>query len=122
MRRRQLAPLLLVVLLLAACQASAPIRPGAYNRLDSDAYGTLLVTQASIEKAKTEASGRAEVIAVNHVSVAYNAVEAAYRLYHDELKAGGHPDPGTLAVDVGAVLASATALLVTFHPQEPTPP
>jgi hypothetical protein len=112
-------PPLLAFTLLAAlglgCFGSA-IRPGAYNRVDSDAWGSLVVAGALLDDVRAECHTADTMTRFNVVAATYNATLSAYRLYHHELEAGGHPSAGTLAADAAAIAADLGTMLATLKP------
>lgn len=112
-RSRRLAPLLALVLL-AAC-ASAPVRPGAANALDSQAYGSLLTVQRTLEAARPEVQAHPEAVhAFNQLALGYNATLDAYLLYHHAVEGGATVDGGPVLAQVAALVVDAAALAASL--------
>jgi hypothetical protein len=105
MRRARVPVAAIVLLLLVGCASGGggALRPGAANAFDAIVYDTLLVAQAAIEQAKSEAVTRDEALAVNLVIHAYNAAERSYRIYHEAAKSGP-TDIATIAVQLAALI------------------
>ena len=76
----------LALALLQGC-ASRPIHPGAIDKLDSQAYDILLMTQASLDEAKAQiVSGKLPASAkavVNAAGRAYDVARVAQKAYHE---------------------------------------
>mgnify|MGYP006264519939 FL=1 len=74
---------LVVSLLVTGCHGYK-VHPGAYNKLDSKTYDTLLVTQGVIEEAKlnrTKYNVQANQ-ALDNLIVGYNTAMHDYKTYH----------------------------------------
>lgn len=113
MRARTIAPLLVCLLLTAACASTATIRPGACSKADSIAYDSLLMAGAGVDQLHAEAHTAVEMRLSNKVTVTYNAAQAAWHAYHDAACA---TNPGSLVADATAVVAAVVDALAVFHP------
>jgi len=83
---------LLIPLLLSAsaCRAHYTVHPGALNTADSAAYDTLLVAEATIDRARTEyKAGRLPATAKQALDAlieSYNIARESWRTYHGAIE------------------------------------
>src|SRR5271156_6431527 len=122
MVRRQLALLVLPLVLFFSGCAARPIHPGAANSFDSNAYDALLVTDSVIQSTKADltnnvfsATVSASVkTALNNLITAYDVADVAYVAYHSAaLSAAGATAAQQTAVttSLNSVSTSTTALV-----------
>src|SRR5690348_3815391 len=79
----EIAALLAIAVLVAACAARYTVHPGALNQVDSAAYDTLLVAESTIDQARIEyQAGRlARRDALDALIESYNLAREAWLTY-----------------------------------------
>ena len=100
-----------MAVMLCGCAVHKPIHPGALNAFDSQAYDTLITTQAALNQARTQidqtpgyAKFRPEF---NKTVEVFNVALAAYKTYHGGggSKAAVETQLAGLGAQLGALLA-----------------
>lgn len=108
------------VLCLSACSHAPTLRAGAVNAFDSNAYDTLITTQAALEEAKTNIAAQpAFKDSLNQAIVSYNAAMDLYVVYHKAAAAGSAPDSAELSAAIAKAVSQVAELVRKVKP--PTP-
>lgn len=87
--RKNLAPLLALLLFVGCTKQPATVHPGTFNQFDSNAYTTLLDAQATLQGAQANiANGKWPAAWNEYINEAgnfYNIAMNSYNAYHNTL-------------------------------------
>lgn len=102
----------LVAFLVLALVASACTTTGtaSVKTFDHQAFTTLLVAQAAIEQAKTEAAGTQYAHQVNEVIARYNQAYETYKAFHASVEIGTNTNSTDLKNQLVALLEEIAKL------------
>jgi hypothetical protein len=109
-----LAALMVVLILSASCVKSlTPTHPNQINTVDGAMYDSLIVAQASLAQATTQLQANPSLAkyrdTLNQAIAAFNAAQAAYKVYHS---AGAPADQAVaLQSQVADLVAQVSKLL-----------